>query len=152
MTVEIIADMLCPTLVLYFEKQTMKPVIVPEITFKGHSKSSFVRSPELSIKRPQKQTTLISRQEKWNDLESRSRPLVMAQFNRPNITFYYWSVITMSIVYRFWDTQCPTMAWHGLEIWVWGYQRSLEMAAFDRLCTTSYHSATVSTATRLINN
>jgi len=70
----------------------MKLFIVPEITFKGHSRSStmlsFVISPGLSIRDRTSRLRLFSDKSSWNDLECWSRSLAMAQFNKSHITFY----------------------------------------------------------------
>jgi len=69
----------------------MKLFIVPEMTFKGNSRSSamssFVRSPGLSIRDQKSRLQLFSNKNSWNDLENQLQSLAMAQFNRPHITF-----------------------------------------------------------------
>jgi len=57
----------------------MKPYVVPEITFKGHSRSSavlsFGRPTGLSIRDHKSRQHLFSDKNSWHDLEGRSRSL-----------------------------------------------------------------------------
>ena len=75
---------------------SMKQFKVPEMTFKGHSRSPrisrFVRSPGLFIGDQKSRIHLFSDKNSWNNLQGQSRSLAAAQFNRPHINFY-WSVV-----------------------------------------------------------
>jgi len=59
---------------------------MPEMTFKGHSKSSamssFVRSPARAT-----ETTNAG----YTYFQKKVAEMAMAQFSRPHITFSYWS-------------------------------------------------------------
>jgi len=117
------------------------------MTFKGHSRSSAIRSPGLSITDRKSRLHLFSDKNTWKLLEGHSRLLVMAQFNRPHITFHWLSVVPVTvclpcIISEIFNTE----QWQALEIWVMGHSRSLKMALFDRSYSTFYESAIASTA------
>jgi len=70
-------------------KKAIKSFIVPEVTFRDCSRSSamlsFIRSLGLCT-RYHKSRLHFSDKNSWNNLESRSRSLAMAQFNVSHIT------------------------------------------------------------------
>ena len=83
---------------VFFEMQTMKLFIVPEATFKVHSKlsvvSSFIRSPYLLPETAKiAEMTLKVDQGHWR-----------RQFYRPHITFCQWPIITVTVLYHLSDS------------------------------------------------
>jgi len=74
---------------------------VPEMTFKGHSRSSamssFVKSLGLSIRERNSKLPLVSDKNSLHNLEGRLRSSAMPQFNRPLATVSQWYVVVICL-------------------------------------------------------